>query len=485
APSIRNLPGERIQMEMDKLLAGNDPTTAMSIAFDTGLIDYLAPELSAMYGFDQRNPHHDMTVDQHSLAVLRKMAELSNDPDMRLAALFHDSGKPDSFWQDPNAPEGGGGHFYKNVLDDGTEIGQDHQDVSAQLAQAFMDRLRYPNARKIRVVKLVQEHMFPYFKSTKGARKFLQMAGSEPMAWDLLKLREADSCGKNDLTMSDYDRKSIDRCQKLLEEVLNQHGALTTRDLAINGNDLMAMGIPAGPEMGRILNELLEAVVDNPELNTPDILSQMALESASSGQRTTKTARPTPESKEPQLSVQPKWKWSFDGDNLLIWECDPATGRPHHIELTGKYFYTYAQGRIYVEKDLGSYFSSPHDDYIEILVWEDRGTRELQDEAVVEIQMWLKKNLGRDADQVSYQTEGIDWLGLGKTPNSDQLLQHYYGIDPNNEEPTENSSWYTVDDDDENSPTITVYDPAEEYFKKYRQRSFHDMTDDEIEWYDK
>lgn len=275
AASLNHLPGERIQMEMDKLLSGKNPAEALQLAYNTGVMEHLAPELSAMRGFDQKNPHHDMTVDQHTLAALDKMTQITNDPDLRLAILFHDAGKPESFWQDETKGPNGGGHFYKKVLDDGTSIGQDHQDVGADLARAFMERNRYPKARIDRVEKLIRMHMFPYLKSEKAARKFLREAGDPKTAWDLLKIREADSSGKNDKTENQFDKTSREHSEELLRNVIDKEHATSVKDLAINGRDLMEAGVKPGPEMGRILNTLLDRVVENPELNTRDALLGM------------------------------------------------------------------------------------------------------------------------------------------------------------------------------------------------------------------
>lgn len=276
AHRIKNLPGERIQMELDKLLSGTDPAEALRLAEESGIIDYLIPELSSAVGFDQMNPHHDLDVFSHTLQVLRRMSDLSNDPDLRLAALLHDSGKPASFWRDEDAPEGGGGHFYKKIDDDGTVRGDDHEVVGAELADAFMRRLRYPNERRERVVNLIRNHMFPYFDSPKGARKLLaSLGGDVNTAFDLLKLREADASGKSTGSMSDFDSASLARARELLQQVLSEESATTVKDLAVNGHDMMQLGFER-EEIGQKLRELLDAVVENPELNERDTLLELA-----------------------------------------------------------------------------------------------------------------------------------------------------------------------------------------------------------------
>lgn len=121
--------------------------------------------------------------------------------------------------------------------------------------------------------------------------------------------------------------------------------------------------------------------------------------------------------------TQPKWKWSHDGTNLLIWRVDPVYGQPHHIEVTGPNFFRLAQGRVYVDKD----------GYTEIMVWADRGTTEHQEIAVDDVAQWLLDHTGRGHDVVTYEHEGFNWmsLGEGQMPTDDQIREHYYYLPPN------------------------------------------------------
>jgi tRNA nucleotidyltransferase (CCA-adding enzyme) len=272
AHRIRHLPGDRIQAEMDKLLTGSNPAKAIATAEDSGLLQYLIPELSSTVGFDQQNPHHDLDVFAHTLKVLEKTSQLSNDPDLRLAALFHDAGKPDSFWLDEAQPDGGG-HFYKKILEDGTSVGHNHEDVGADLAREWMTRNRYPTDRIEHVTNLVQKHMFAPFASPKGARRFLaSVDGDVKTAFDLLSLREADASGKSTGEMSDADVGIMNTMRSLLQEVVDNQSAVTIKDLAINGHDLMEAGIKPGPQMGEILRGLLDKVIEQPELNNKETL---------------------------------------------------------------------------------------------------------------------------------------------------------------------------------------------------------------------
>lgn len=115
---------------------------------------------------------------------------------------------------------------------------------------------------------------------------------------------------------------------------------------------------------------------------------------------------------------QPKWKWSFDGTHLQIWPVDEKFGQPHHIEITGLGFYKLAQGRVYVDPN-GT---------MEILVWEDRGTPEMQEAAIDAVDEWLYQQTGQEADYISYQSEGGVYPNLDPdNPDHDAMMSAYFG----------------------------------------------------------
>jgi tRNA nucleotidyltransferase (CCA-adding enzyme) len=209
---------------MDKLMTSPNPVRAIEIAQATGLLDYMIPEVSVAFGIDQHNPHHDLDVGEHLLEVLRHMTNISDDPDMRLAALLHDIGKPDSQWFDND----GSAHYYEHPKHPESA---DHHTLGAQYAETLMKRLKYPNDRIDRVKKLIQHHMFPAFNNKRGARKFLQQVGDEQTAYDLLRLRMADLAGK-DRQMSGLgnDQSSVTKMFDLLHEVIEEQPAFTLKD---------------------------------------------------------------------------------------------------------------------------------------------------------------------------------------------------------------------------------------------------------------
>jgi len=418
ADRLRDQPGDRLGKEMDKLLTGKDPVSAVRLMNDTGMLEHIAPEVSEAVGFDQQNPHHDLDVGNHLFAVLKAMQHLSSDPDLRMAALLHDIGKPGSFWKDEDAPEGGGGHFYKQKQDDGTFVGEDHEDLGANMAEEVLKRLRYPNDRINRITTLIQHHMFPYFNAKSGARKFLNSVGGDlKMANDLLTLREADSMGKADGEIRPFDRKMVDKDRALLQQVIDDESATTVKDLAVNGRDLMQLGIPQGPIIGLVLHELLDIVLENPEFNTREQLLPLAEQYASQDERASalkEDLQPawekvknlfSPEDDVSQYEFSagpvdmtkleqflPDYKWSWNGQHLDVWPTKSVWAEDH-FERTGENFLNLAQGRIY-----------KNEDGIEIMVWENRGTEVLQDQGVQACEEWIHQHYGEQA-YITYDGE--------------------------------------------------------------------------------
>jgi tRNA nucleotidyltransferase (CCA-adding enzyme) len=179
-----------MRLELDELLSSPNPAGALRLADECGLLDYMVPELGASFDFNQNNVHHNFTLGDHTLAVLSKLQNLSDDPDVRLAALLHDVGKPDTYWEDPF----GNGHFYAKP---GDPYAQDHEDRGADMAREFMQRLGYDPQRISRVENLIRNHMWDFYSTPAGARRFMTRAGDPYAAQDLFDLKEADLYGKS------------------------------------------------------------------------------------------------------------------------------------------------------------------------------------------------------------------------------------------------------------------------------------------------
>jgi tRNA nucleotidyltransferase (CCA-adding enzyme) len=279
APAVKLVSGERIggglaadgMGELSRLLLGTEPARALRLARDTGVLVELLPEFGPAIGFDQESRYHDLTVDEHTFAVVQEAADQGYSLPVRLAALFHDLGKPAAAWR------GGDGRLHYYAKPGISERG--HDRIGADLAAGALLRLRYPNALRGRVVKIVRRHMFqPGKGDARRARRFLRRNGDE-LAFDLIDHKHADLLGKRG---TDGEPPPLDEIERLMrfrgvvqQELSSPH---RLRDLAVDGNDLIAIGFSPGPQLGRVLDELLDAVVDDPALNTRDQLLARARE---------------------------------------------------------------------------------------------------------------------------------------------------------------------------------------------------------------
>ena len=248
ASLLKTISAERIRDEFLKMLKSDFPREAVMLLDETGLLEQFLPELLAMKDVAQSG-HHLTDVWIHSLDALAACP--NRDPIVRLATLLHDVGKPAT-----QKMKGGQYTFYN------------HQVVGAHLAKRIAQRLRL-NKRDIdRVFILVRQHMFYYQPENTDAsiRRFMRQVGLENLN-DILDVREADRLGSN-------ARKTSWRLEEMKQRMIEQlHQPLSTRDLAIDGNDLMKeFNLKPGPILGKILAHLLELVLEKSELNEPKIL---------------------------------------------------------------------------------------------------------------------------------------------------------------------------------------------------------------------
>ena len=248
AEKIVNISPERIREELNKILLSSNPVKGISLLESAGLLKYIIPELDECVGFLQYNPNHDKDVFGHTLDVL---SCTKSNLYLRLAALFHDIGKPKCFSRDEN----GIGHFYN------------HHVFSAEIAGEVLKRLRYDNNTIEIVTNLVKEHMVQYDNySDRAIKRIINRIGAENV--DLL----------FDLKIADRKNKDIDEIidiRKRCKEILNRKEPLSIRDLEINGNDLIELGIKPGKEIGTILNYLLDRVLMDPTLNKREVLLEI------------------------------------------------------------------------------------------------------------------------------------------------------------------------------------------------------------------
>ncbi len=273
---LRDESPDALNKVLDKLFGSDNPAAAIRLAHETGVLKHLFPEVDAHWDFDQRNPHHKHSLGEHLMHTLDNMAQETPDTDLRMAAMLHDIGKPASAWEDPQTHNL---HFYESRLPDGRSIGADHARVGAQMASERLRQLNYPTTRINKINHIIEQHMFPRFDSQHGARKFLQRVGDD-YADDMLTMALADGNGHGYGPEYWQNRTAIDTMRGHVDEVRKGQQATDLQNLAINGNDLLALGVPQGPKIGQILRNLLDHVVDVPTDNQPQKLIQLAKEYA-------------------------------------------------------------------------------------------------------------------------------------------------------------------------------------------------------------
>ncbi len=253
ADLVAHLSGERIAAELDRLLGASAPSGGLRLLADTGLLVRISPDLAAQRGIPQNKvPGEDLW--DHTLRAVDAVA--ASRPVVRLAALLHDIGKPATFAD---------GHF----------VG--HDAVGADLAGTFLERLREPRAIRDRVVELVRHHMFSYESNWSDAavRRFIgKMAAIGPgMLEELLELREADNIGSG----LPAGAGRLDELRARVAAELAAELVLDRGGLAVDGTDLMTeLGLGQGALLGRILDDLLEAVIADPALNERPTLLMLA-----------------------------------------------------------------------------------------------------------------------------------------------------------------------------------------------------------------
>ena len=231
-----NLARERVFDELCKLLP---LVSAEDLLTYAPILTQVIPELASAVGFQQHSRHHAYDIYTHTAHVVEGVPA---DLVLRWAALLHDVGKMDTFTLDA----AGSGHFYG------------HAKRSAELAEAILRRLKAPNQLREQVVTLVEQHMVYPNPEKKQLRRRLSRLGEENLR-KLLRLQEADTGSKG--TGKPEDGDYFVQIRAILQEILAEDSCLTVRDLAINGHDLMALGI-TGKEIGQTLDRLLEQVLD-------------------------------------------------------------------------------------------------------------------------------------------------------------------------------------------------------------------------------
>ncbi len=267
--TYRKVSPERVREEWLKTMKARAPSRAFEVMRRTGILEVTYPELLEQVGCEQ-NQWHAYDVWDHTMRVLD---ESEGDPVERVAALLHDVAKPRTR---ARSDETGDWTFYH------------HERVGADMADRWLRDYRFSNQERELIVALVRHHLICYGSEWTDAavRRFIRRVGPDRVE-PLLRLGEADALGKG--RNVEQELAALKELRGRIDEQVEQGGALTTQDLAIDGNDVMQhLEGGAGPVVGQVLRELLEQVIEDPSLNTRDklmpIVEKLAPELEKQGQ---------------------------------------------------------------------------------------------------------------------------------------------------------------------------------------------------------
>ena len=249
---LQNIAVERIANELNKLIVGDN---AGNILLNyTCVIGAVIPEIKEMVGFEQKSPYHHLDVWNHTAASVTKAPA---DVPLRLTMLLHDIAKPGCY-----SEADGIGHFYG------------HSKVSSDMAKEILLRLRYDNSTIETVTELILYHDANIHPERKHIKRWLNRIGEERFR-QLIEIKRADAMAKSE-KYRQAKMEVLNDILTVLDEIIEQNQCFSLKDLAVNGRDLIAAGVPEGVTIGRILNRLMDMVIDEQVENNKEKLLETA-----------------------------------------------------------------------------------------------------------------------------------------------------------------------------------------------------------------
>ncbi len=256
APNLKLISAERIQAELVKLVTSPHPADLRS-AYEAGITKQILPEFDLCMETPQSNPHHCYSVGEH---ILHSMEEIEPDKVLRLGMLFHDIGKPQTL----------------TIDEEGISHNKGHAAVGEQMARKILRRLKFDNDTTERVTKIVRYHDMEVELVPGSVRRAVNHVGEDIFRM-LFAVKYADI-----MAQSGYHREEkldkLEKIKKLYEEICRNQDCLGLKDLAVTGNDLIALGIAPGREIGEVLRNLLQLVLEEPAFNTKEELLKICRE---------------------------------------------------------------------------------------------------------------------------------------------------------------------------------------------------------------
>lgn len=254
---IKNISVERIRDELCKMLISNNPTKALTLLKDTGILKIILPEINSLVQYTPLCNNHNRDVFEHTLKVIN-----NTKPELilRLSALFHDVGKLNTLASLPN-----GHHYFPG-----------HSIEGANMVKEILHKLKFDNDTINKVSVLIYDHLVlkPDYMPTDGEiKRLINRVGSNNI-YTLYNLQRADI---NSLWNPIPFLAKVDYMENKTIEILKNNEPLTIKDLDINGSVLIKeLNVKPGKLLGDILNYLLEQVLDDKELNSKNLLIDLA-----------------------------------------------------------------------------------------------------------------------------------------------------------------------------------------------------------------
>ena len=239
AKLLNNIAVERITVEFNKLICGKGAENILDNYRD--VIAVFIPEIKKMFDFKQKTKHHNRDVWHHTI---HSVSQIDSEPLLRVTMLFHDLGKPKACTYDSD----GSTHF------------KGHPKYSAKIAESILRRLKYSVSFIEDCLKLIIYHDVRFTGSKKQLKHVMSAIGENNVRL-LLKVQRADIMAQSEY-MHEEKLQKIETACKVFNEILEEQSCFTLKQLAVNGNDLKAIGITDGKTIGKTLKYLLSLVID-------------------------------------------------------------------------------------------------------------------------------------------------------------------------------------------------------------------------------
>lgn len=250
APTIARVSMERIMVELVKLLTSDHPEE-MRTVYACGLSVVFLPEFDAMMETPQHTVHHQYSVGEHTIHALMAVPA---ERILRLTMLFHDVAKPVCRTTD----EAGNDHFYG------------HPEIGAEMTGQILRRLKFDNDTIRSVKRLVRFHDMRPVLQEKNVRRSIVKMGLESFP-EIFAVKRADTMAQS-MYMRQQKLDAIDQFEALYDRIIEKQVCVQKKDLALNGKDLLELGVPQGKKVGEILDLLFAQVIEEPAKNTREEL---------------------------------------------------------------------------------------------------------------------------------------------------------------------------------------------------------------------